>query len=73
MRLIDADTLIEKYQKEIGIDVFRYDVLRDLEDAPIVDAVPVSFLEKLRENAQNKETVLTIYEIITLWRIKECD
>ena len=60
MRLIDADKL-EYYQ--------RWEV----DEAPTVDAVPFSFLEKLRDNAQNEEAALMIDEIITLWRIKECD
>ena len=41
MRLIDADALIDKYQREIGVDLYRYNVIQDLLDAPTVDAVPV--------------------------------
>lgn len=41
MGLIEADKLIDKYQREDTIDVFRYEVLDDLISAPIVDAVPV--------------------------------
>ena len=41
MRLIDADALIDKYQSEFSIDVFRYEILEDLNEAPTVDAVPV--------------------------------
>lgn len=41
MRPIDADALIDKYQRECTIDVFRYEVLDDLNNAPTIDAVPV--------------------------------
>ena len=41
MRLIDADELINKYQSEATVDVFRYEVIEDLNNAPTVDAVPV--------------------------------
>ena len=41
MRLIDADALIDKYQSEFSIDVFRYEILEDLNEAPTVEAVPV--------------------------------
>lgn len=41
MRLIDADALIDKYQSECSVDVFRYEVIEDLRNAPTVDAVPV--------------------------------
>jgi hypothetical protein len=41
MRLIDADALIDKYQSEDSVDVFRYEVIKDLCEAPTVDAVPV--------------------------------
>ena len=40
-RYIDADALIDKYQREIGVDLYRYNVIQDLVDAPTVDAVPV--------------------------------
>lgn len=35
-----------------------------------LDAIPVDFLEKLRENAQNEEAALMIAEIIVQWRIR---
>ena len=41
MKLIDKDALIDKYQREIGVDLYRYNVIQDLVDAPTVDAVPV--------------------------------
>ena len=41
MKLIDADALIDKYQREIGVDLYRYNVIQDLVNAPTVDAVPV--------------------------------
>ena len=41
VRLIDADALIDKYQSEFSIDVFRYEILEDLNEAPTVEAVPV--------------------------------
>ena len=41
MRLINADALIDKYQSECSVDVFRYEVIEDLRNAPTVDAVPV--------------------------------
>ena len=40
-RYIDADALVDKYQREIGVDLYRYNVIQDLVDAPTVDAVPV--------------------------------
>jgi lipopolysaccharide biosynthesis regulator YciM len=33
--------LIDKYQQEIGVDLYRYNVIQDLVDAPTVDAVLV--------------------------------
>lgn len=45
-------------------------VCDSIHEAPTVDAVPVSFLEKLRDNAQNEEAALMIDEIIAQWRLK---
>lgn len=47
---------------------FKYDLV----DAPTVDAVTISFLEELRDKAQNEEAVLMIDEIIAQWE-KERD
>lgn len=38
-----------------------------VEDSPTVDAIPVSFLEGLRDNARSVEASDRIQEIINLW------
>lgn len=74
MRLIDADRLVTRLRKDpLFCLVEPYGIIGVIEAEHTVDAVPFSFLEKLRENAQNEEAALMIDEIITLWRIKECD
>ena len=81
MKLIDADALDnEMYRKSFETDDgrqrwhsglwIRYKIYEEAsKDAPTVEAVPVSFLEKLRDNAQNEEAALMIDEIIAQWRL----
>lgn len=83
MRLIDAD-FTKKGIDELKQSPWYYDenrvkfVIRKnavemverlcIDKAPTIDAIPISFLEKLRDNAQNEEAALMIDEIIAQWR-----
>lgn len=69
MRLIDADDLPSDVMLHVGEDddEFEFVYMYDIEHAPTIEAIPVSFLEKLRDNAQNEEAALIIDEIIAQW------
>lgn len=56
MRPIDADALIDKYQRENGVDVYRYNVIQDLADAPTVDAIPVEWMRQFKETPVTDES-----------------
>lgn len=72
MRLIDADRLLTRLRKDpLFCLVEPYGIIGVIEAERIVDAVPFSFLEKLRDNAQNEEAALMIDEIIAQWRNKD--
>ena len=60
MRPIDADALIDKYQRENGVDVYRYNVIQDLADAPTVDAEPkwIPCSERLPDDDRTKVVTL---------------
>ena len=76
MRLIDADSIykfslrsLERLDKPLDYLDGWNEAIDALEDeAPTVDAVPVSFLYELRDNAQNEDAALIIDEIIAQWR-----
>lgn len=86
MRLIDADSA-KKGIDELKQSPWYYDknrvyfVIRKnavemverlcIDKQPTIDAIPVSFLEKLSDNAQNEEAALVIDEIIAQWRNKD--
>ena len=55
MRLIDADALINKYQSETTVDVFRHEVIEDLNNAPTVEAVPVRRAHWIRHEDWEEE------------------
>lgn len=70
VRLIDADALKEIYTRNFDYENCIYDgatVVGNVDDAPTVDAVPVSFLLKLQETAVNDEASEIINEIIARW------
>lgn len=88
MRLIDADS-VKKGIDELKQSPWYYDrnrvyfVIRKnaveiverlcIDKEPTIDAIPISFLEKLSDNAQNEEAALMIDEIIAQWRKENAD
>ena len=73
MRLIDGDKMQEwAFEFNFAGRITERELYlfnRAIEEMPTVEAVPVSFLEKLRDNAQNEEAALMIDEIIAQWRL----
>lgn len=75
MRLIDADALIDKYQREDSVDVFRYEVIKDLDNAPTVDVIPIKWLTAQADNPSNSDMLRNAidYIVYTLWAERKED
>lgn len=74
MRLIDADALINKYQSETTVDVFRYEVIEDLNNAPTVDIANQTGIEKALESIaidMHKQVRLMQELIMTLEKMRK--
>lgn len=70
-RLIDVDALIDKYQNGYSVDVFRYEVVEDLCNAPTIEAIPISFIkERMDGYYKNSYTELgaCLETLIEDWR-----
>lgn len=63
----DAGVDIETWKMALTAIAVLASRLSDIHDAPTVDAIPVSFLEGLRDNARSVEASDRIQEIIDLW------
>ena len=74
MRLIDVERVISglaDWQLTVKDQSLREAIdecIEAIAEQPTIEAIPVSFLEKLRDNAQNDEAALMIDEIIAQWR-----
>ena len=72
MRLIDADALIEEALTE---GAYGYVDSKQIADAPTVDAVPVSELEKLRDYLYSEDLIFMrglaeLNKLISNYRVK---
>lgn len=74
MRPIDAERLISGLAdwqltvKDHSLWEAIDECIKAIAEQPAIEAIPISFLEKLRDNAQNEEAALIIDEIIAQWR-----
>ncbi len=77
MRLIDAERLISglaDWQLTVKDHSLREAIdecIKAIAEQPAIEAIPVSFLEKLRDTAQNDNAAFAIEEAIVQWRMKE--
>lgn len=74
MRPIDAERLISGLAdwqltvKDRSLREAIDECIKAIAEQPAIEAIPISLLEKLRDNAQNEEAALIIDEIIAQWR-----